>query len=604
MKKKFFTGMAVLLSASLFFAGCGGDDGDDDGGEPSSNAALGTGAVVKGVAVDFTGTTGTGDAFATPVTGTVPIPTSALGGSASTAFTAADSGSSKAVRVAAAGVTGYTEANFNDAPAYDNAAALVAGDVFFVKVIAENGSNVKWYKITVLEDVLSSNIYQLKTTEGNSVTADTASGLTILSATKNGTSTTIKLGGTLAESFVYTADGTTVYPTPDPAVDFPGKGYWIGSTLNATPLAGKYTNAYIQGFFQGAGTGKVIAVKQTNEALRFLSAYDHANTNVAEFTSPKATENEYPTCVPTDTAVSAFRWKVYPAGEQNDNAAFGFLISDSAAPQTATFLIQEWSAQETGGTPVSNGYTATITVDYSAVNFGNTEAVANVYSLKVSDDEEADDDTGSGLRILSATKATEGPTTGVVTIKLGGTLVSTYVYDADGETEYESDPTNFAGQTYWIGNEQYATPLEGKYSNVFIQGFFAEMGADKVIAVKQTNEALRFFTQYKKSDNTAPAASTNPATFTVPKSDEAELPTCVPPDTTVSAFRWKVWDSTDGITADGIHGFLISDTAAPQTATFLIQEWSEFATAGEPVTNGYTATIIVDYSAVDFTGTP
>ncbi|MDR1232132.1 MAG: hypothetical protein LBK61_12135, partial [Spirochaetaceae bacterium] len=253
MEKKFFTGMAVLLlGASLFFVGCG-DSGDDDGvNDPvlSGTAALGTGATVKGVAVVFAGSE-TGADLDHAVTGTVAIATSALGGNASTTFAAADSGTSKAVYVAPGG-TAPTETTFGDAAEYADATALAAGGVFFVKVTSQNGSAAKWYKITVLEDVKA--VYSLKTTEGAAAQPDTASGLEILSAVKDGTGdVAIKLGGTLAESFVYTTTtaGGVAYPAADPAVDFPARGFWIGSSDEVKPAAGKYSDAYIQGFFSG-----------------------------------------------------------------------------------------------------------------------------------------------------------------------------------------------------------------------------------------------------------------------------------------------------------------------------------------------------------------
>ncbi|MDR1230762.1 MAG: hypothetical protein LBK61_05110 [Spirochaetaceae bacterium] len=492
MEKKFFTGMAVLLlGASLFFLGCGGDDDGSDGSEPSGNAALGTDAVVKGVAVVFGD--GTGDAFATPVQGTVAAVKSALestGTTPATTFTAADSGSSKVVRVTAAvaaatGEDAYSEPDFNAATAYANE-ALAAGDVLFVKVTSESGSNAKWYKITVLEDVKST--YSLKTTEGDEAVADTASGLTILSATKDAAGVTIKLGGDLAESFVYTAAGSVEYPTTDPAVDFPGRAFWMGATLSTTPVAGKYSNVYIQGFFSGlaANHNKFIAIKQTNQALRFFSGTSGNSAYVTTpLDGPKVDDQSGANYIPADTSIPPVRWRLYPGTDSTDykkkkpDEIWGFLIYDGTlTPKTAVFEITERQGftNDALEATANDRYTATITVDYSAVNFGNTEAVANAYSLKVSDAADANDDTDSGLEILSASKDTAG----VVTIKLGGTLAAAYLYTiAANHAGTEGDSWN---DVPWTDSGSDA--VAGKYAAVYINGFLPGAQAPTNIAVQ------------------------------------------------------------------------------------------------------------------------
>jgi hypothetical protein len=605
MEKKFFTGMAVLLlGASLFFLGCGGDDdgsdGSNSGSEPSGNAALETAsAVVKGVAVVFG--TGTGDAFATPVQGTVAAAKSALdstGTTPATTFTAAESGSSKVVRVAAADVAGYTETAFGTDDAYANA-ALAAGDVLFVRVTSESGSTVKWYKITVLEDVKS--VYSLKTTEGAAAQPDTASGLEILSAVKDAAGVTIRLGGTLAESFVYTAAGNVEYPATDPAVDFPARSFWMGEGDKVTSAAGKYSNVYIHGLFSDLATGhaKVIAIKQTNQALRFFSG---DNTTSAAVTVPKAAD-ENATYIPTPGA--PIRWRVYGSGVINSAEPFGILLYDDGTntqTQTAVLELTERVGATDGATATSGGYTATITVDYSAVNFGNTEAVANVYSLKVSE-ENTTADTASGLEILSASKDAAG----TVTIKLGGTLAADYVYTADGSTKHvqgtSADPAHFS-TGFWMGAGDTVTSAAGKYSNVFIQGLFSGLpatGHTKYVAVKQTNQALRFFKDGKDSEGAASPGITA-TVLQGPKAADAEGATYIPAATGDSPVRWRVYAS-GAKTHDETFGVLIyAGALTPKTATFdLTERTGHTANAPEVTANDrYTATIIVDYSAVNF----
>jgi hypothetical protein len=596
--KKFLVVMAVLLGASLFFIGCS-TDSDDDDPVLSGNASLGTAAgqaVVKGVNVVFTGTE-TGAAFGTAVTGTAVVAANKFADATlTTTFTAVESGSSKAVHVAAASAAAYTEADFNTAAAYANAAIAVE-DVFFVKVTSQDGSNVKWYKITVLEDVFGT--YALETDEESSIT-DAASGLTILSATKDASgAVTIWLGGTLAPSYVYTSNnGATQYPATDPAVDFKGNEFWIGTPITATPAAGKYSNAFIHGLFSGLSpsNGKIIAVKQTNQALRFMTSAS-SGVNTSALLGPKTGNHEEggATSIQADTSISPIRWRVYQSSYIDSDLTWGFLISDGTlAPKTATFELAEWSGFVNNGTAVSNGYTATITVDYSAVDFGTGEAVANLYSLKTTEGTEAEDDTDSGLEILAATKDTSG----ITTIKLGGTLATGYVYTTTGGTAYASgsQPEHFPGQTFWLGTGITATPAAGKYSNAYIDGLFSDLATDngKIIAIKQTNQALRFFTGASTGVNTS--ALSGPKTG----NHEEGGATSILADTSISPIRWRVYEAS-AINTDEIWGFLIYDgMLVPKTATFELAEWSGFVNNGAAVSNGFTATIIVDYSAVDF----
>ncbi|MDR1231417.1 MAG: hypothetical protein LBK61_08455 [Spirochaetaceae bacterium] len=377
MKKKFFTGMAVLLIASLFFLGCPTDSGDDDDGvnDPvlSGTAALGTGATVKGVAVVFVGSE-TGADLDHAVTGTVVVAASALSNAAlSTAFTAADSGTSKAVYVAPGSVGTYSETIFDAAAEYADATALAAGGVFFVKVTSQDGSTAKWYKVTVLEAV--SNVYSLKTTEGPAALPDTGSGLEILSAGKDASgAVTIRLGGTLDSSYVYTAAGSTAYPAADPAAYFDAKYFWIGASGTVSPAAGKYANVFVQGLFSGltAGNTKIIAIQQTNQALRFFSGTTGNSSYVTDpLDGPKTADGQGANYIPTDTSTSPVRWRVYNTGAKQPDEIWGFLIYDGAlTPKTATFEITERANFANDAALASNPFTATVTVDYSAVDFG------------------------------------------------------------------------------------------------------------------------------------------------------------------------------------------------------------------------------------------
>ena len=119
---------------------------------PLTNATLNpTATVVKGVAVGTFGSeAGT---FAAPVLATVEIYTNAAAdtdGDPATTFTANDAGGAtvKAVKVADGDVSAYAENTFDSANEYANE-AITNGDVFFVKVTAEDATTTLWYKITV-----------------------------------------------------------------------------------------------------------------------------------------------------------------------------------------------------------------------------------------------------------------------------------------------------------------------------------------------------------------------------------------------------------------------------------------------------------------------
>jgi hypothetical protein len=144
-KKFFFIGMTVLLSVSLFFLGCEDGTGTPEESEKSSNTVTDQNAVtVKGVAVTWVADAAkTGASFATAIEGSVEIPADAAGESNFAGATGAT--------VVATLVDAEPDDDSTLAGGFtQNAAAPAAGTHYlYLKVTAEDGTTVKWFKITI-----------------------------------------------------------------------------------------------------------------------------------------------------------------------------------------------------------------------------------------------------------------------------------------------------------------------------------------------------------------------------------------------------------------------------------------------------------------------
>jgi hypothetical protein len=259
----------------------------------------------------------------------------------------------------------------------------------YILVTAADGSTKLYYKVTIvcLEDVSSD--YALGTYVGSD---SSASGLTI-SATKNSTgAVTVYLTGTLDPEYVYTADGIDHYPRTDPpsgaGSKFLGQGFWIGvgQTVGGplVPTAGKYAQIGIKGLYTGLNVaGKVVAVKQSNHALRFFSGYVgvDAVTSVVgiPITLPKDDDYAGANYIPADANTLPVRWRVSNTGEvksdQTQTSTFiiwngGDGTTQYTTPTTATFELTaraSYMNDAPEATPPDD--IGTVTVDYSGVIF-------------------------------------------------------------------------------------------------------------------------------------------------------------------------------------------------------------------------------------------
>jgi hypothetical protein len=207
----------------------------------------------------------------------------------------------------------------------------------------------------------------------------------------------------------------------------------------------------------------------------------------------------------------------------------------------------------------------------------------------------------SGLTLDSATELD-----GVVTLKLGGKVKVDYVLKASGTAGsfYEGQyfqPTG-PGSYYWV--DETTKPAAGTYAGVYIQGLFdwTENADPKVLAIKNTNQALRLYTGVSGLLEAAPEKpkvtdTSNSKTIHIPGEGGAPV-------------KWQLHQS---IAKGKTLGILIwnggtGTTYTPKTATLVIQEYDGYDdsvtvgtdTAKLPKEGGYAKTVVVDYSAVNF----
>jgi hypothetical protein len=163
--KKFFVGLTVLLSVSLFVLGCPAEP--DDEVVRSSNATIALDAVmtIRGVTVNWDNPAKTGATIEAVIEGTVLVPVGAT--ASEDAFPAPEGSAVTAV---------LDSGTLADADAFGTAAAddtklvtdnlkflgdggLTAGTKYlYIRVTSEDGSAVRWYKITITIAAVASNL--------------------------------------------------------------------------------------------------------------------------------------------------------------------------------------------------------------------------------------------------------------------------------------------------------------------------------------------------------------------------------------------------------------------------------------------------------------
>jgi hypothetical protein len=365
MEKKFFLlGVAVLLSASLFFLGCPTDDGTDDPVKSDNASVTEASVTVKGKAVTWA-TGKTGADFASAVEGSVTLD---VDGAAVFAYAKPEGATAKAVLST---TELADEAAFNGKDAFADGAISGGTSYLYLKVTAEDEKTVKWYKITVTvtnEDITTSGGYTVEQINSEANT------LTIASVWKNVTTgvdngkVTIKLTGTYPAN---TEQVKYVYYAPGNAANTSWKenvwGYSIG-----VPKKGAYGDVTIKGLFPKALT--LAAIKNTSPGLLFYKG--DTGTAQSPLTAPAAVDatGSSATYFPANDG-NPIRWRLYENIPINDTFTVLLYDGGSAAglAKSLTLEIAEYNAAE-GQNPATektgaDAYKLTATIDYSAVVF-------------------------------------------------------------------------------------------------------------------------------------------------------------------------------------------------------------------------------------------
>jgi hypothetical protein len=189
----------------------------------------------------------------------------------------------------------------------------------------------------------------------------------------------------------------------------------------------------------------------------------------------------------------------------------------------------------------------------------------------------------SSLTIASAQKS---DTSGIVYITLGGEVETDFQYI----TTIGSTPTG-EWDNLW-GDPAVASfnPLAGKYGTFVFKPFTSITDVNTLnIAIKQTNDALRYYTDLASLEAaplTVPFEGSGPGGVYIPSSSD-------------TATRWKKYDP---YTTASIFEVLLWSGAANKTITLEIQSF--IGSPADPAVEGtdYTVlgTIVIDYSDVDF----
>ncbi|MDR2807548.1 MAG: hypothetical protein LBB43_00900, partial [Spirochaetaceae bacterium] len=367
-------------------------------------------------------------------------------------------------------------------------------------------------------------------------------------------------------------------------------------------------------------------------------------------------DNDVYILVTAQNTTTKLYYKVTITREASDNAELTSVLGETissfgggngnatTAPKTATITFAAGSADKTltnnatdivqatdatvelygtggfGGSTATNvsipaGETTQVYIKVTAQD-GNTELHYKVsivypktvtgYSLKVGETAANNNNTTDATSGVSLASATE--LDGKVTLKLGGTVTGEYILKAVGTT---GSATVTAGSKFentagdWL-NGAGTKPEAGTYGAVYVKGLvdWADTNA-KVLAIKHTSHAIRLYA----GNNPDEFLTSSPAKPWIISAISTKV-IFMPSSTTELPVKWRLYSA---IPKDDTFGILIWDGGAnsltPKTATLEIQEYNAYAgspgseTTSTAKTDGYSKTVIVDYSAVTFAST-
>jgi hypothetical protein len=572
-KKFLFIGMAVLLSASLFFLGCGGDE--EEVGTPAPSAAetlvddLGGAAKAEanGNAVTLKDNVELATEVTIPTDVTLTVradKTLTVGANGSLVITGTlagepASGSAAAAKVVVKGsVTGTGGTNFYAA---GDVLTTIAAGVYAWDADA-GGTGTAGWKQTVL-DVTAT--YTLK--ENDVAGAGAAqSGVSVASATKD-TATgavTITLTGEFKANYVYTVQsGDDVQ-----GYSFIGSD-WGGASAEAPD--GKYAAVYIDGVFPETLTDVAFNIKP----YPALVYYKGAGLNQTALQAPVLPANW-----PTNSALYVNanddsqnqKWRLYDTFTAQPA---GVLLYSGGTTKYITFDIDQYSGNT--GNPEKTSDLQTVTIDYTAVTFAApaTQTVTSSYSLKASSTSTAA--ASSGVTITSVSNNTA---TGV-TITLGGTFDAAHL-------NVVSSGTGTQGASFinsdWGGASAEAP--DGKYGAVYIDGIFPETLTNVALNIKPYPALV-----YYKGANLHQEPLESPVAYLSWPNDSALY---VNANDDSQNQKWRLYDTFTAQPA----GILLFSGATTKTVTLDIDKYT--GAVSESAKIGDLKVVTIDYTAVAF----
>ncbi|MDR1866864.1 MAG: InlB B-repeat-containing protein [Treponema sp.] len=241
----------------------------------------------------------------------------------------------------------------------------------------------------------------------------------------------------------------------------------------------------------------------------------------------------------------------------------GATVSEPADPEKAGHDFGGWFKEETFTTEW-NFTDDTVTAN-TTLYAKWTEAFTDVSTYY----EIVSDKTPTGV---TAT-AKQSNKDGTIYISLGGTV-------PDGSTPATEDWGSDAGAVGTLG---------GKFAGIFLSGTkLFEGNATKALAIKQTNQSLRYYTNL----DILTEEPTKPV-------EEHIYTIYIPPTTTGLPYKWRIYNIGALLADGGYFSFLVWNNASPKTATFEIQSYASFSSNAEP-TNDVALKVIVDWTGLTF----
>jgi hypothetical protein len=209
--------------------------------------------------------------------------------------------------------------------------------------------------------------------DAGKISQATNSTITISSARLNtATKTvTVKLAGTFATGYVYSADGSTAYSDPGTSWE---NAAW--TAVGITPLAGKYGAVNIKGLVSDSSGWNNVAIKNTNPSLVFYTGSTDIVDQGTPLDIPVATTGKN-IKLDVDEGEIPYKWRFYtkdpsPALPQDD--VLGVLLYDGvpAAERVVTLEVTQYENSTVNATTTADATPVlTVIIDYSAVGFGS-----------------------------------------------------------------------------------------------------------------------------------------------------------------------------------------------------------------------------------------